>query len=153
MPDETIQDKDPNSDDSGDKQRCNSDNEINDSGFRQRRELARRNRWKVNSDWHEKDAPLITCNAADLPIQARDIFTEEHDRANAYTSAFFKDPAQDEFSSTSSANNHQTGTSSRGRRVMERGGCTNTAHHQTVLKLKVIRGHVRIGSFEDAFQT
>ncbi|KAJ8637819.1 hypothetical protein MRB53_012086 [Persea americana] len=32
MPDEIFRDKDPDGEDSGDKQRCNSDDEIDDSG-------------------------------------------------------------------------------------------------------------------------
>ena len=55
------------------------------------------------------DAPIIASNGSVLPFQARDIYIDEHDRTNAYTRAFFKDPFRDEFSSTLTANHHRTG--------------------------------------------
>lgn len=40
------------------------------------------------------DAPIIASNASALPFQARDIYIDERDRANAYTGPFFKDPVR-----------------------------------------------------------
>lgn len=77
------------------------------------------------------DGPVITNSAATLPIQARDAYIDERDRATAYTRPFFSDLVNNA-SSSSNAPTHEVRVEPSftiPSLIFEQGGCIYCAGH------------------------